>query len=35
MNLTTKQKQTRRHREKTCGGQGGGGRVWDGLGVWG
>jgi len=26
MNLSTKQKQIHRHREQTCGGQGGGGR---------
>ena len=31
MNLPTKQKQT--HREQTCGCQGGGERVQDGLGV--
>ena len=35
MNLSTKQKQTHRHREQTCGCQGGGGKKWDGLGVWG
>ena len=32
MNLTTKQKQTHRHREQTCGGQregGGGGLDWE------
>ena len=36
MNLSVKQKQTHRHREETCGCQGGGmetGR--DGVGVWG
>ena len=33
MNLSTKQKQTHRHREQTCGCQGRGGREWDGLGV--
>ena len=35
MNLSVKQKQTHRHRNQTCGFQGGG--VWgrDGLGVWG
>ena len=33
MNLLTKQKQTHRHREKTCC-QGGGGWRRDGLGVW-
>ena len=32
MNLFTKQKQTYRHGEQTCGCQGGGG--WDRLGVW-
>ena len=34
MNISTKQKQTHRHREQTCGCQGGG--VWEreGLGVW-
>ena len=34
MNLFMKQKQTHRHREQTCGCQGGG--IWgrDGLGVW-
>ena len=30
MNLFTKQKQTHRHREQTCGGQEG--RVWGGMG---
>ena len=30
-----KTKQTYRHREQTCGCQGGRGREWDGLGVWG
>ena len=29
------EKQTHRHGEQTCGCQGGGGREWDGLGVWG
>ena len=29
MNLSTKQKWTRRHREQTCGCQGGNGREWD------
>ena len=33
MNLFTKQKQTYRHREQTCGCQDGG-REWDGQGVW-
>ena len=33
MNLSTQQ--TDSHREQTCGCQGGGGREWDGLGVWG
>ena len=32
MNLPTKQKQTHRHREQTCGGQGGWGRERDGRG---
>ena len=35
MSLFTKQKQTHRHRELTCGCQGGGGREWDELGIWG
>ena len=35
MNLSTNQKKTHRHREQTCGFQGGEGREWDGLGVWG
>ena len=35
MNLFTKQKQIHRHREHAHGSQGGGGREWDGLGVWG
>ena len=35
MNLSTKQKLTHRHREQTCGCQGGGGRERDGLAVWG
>ena len=30
MNLSTKLKQTHRHREQTCGCQGGEGREWDG-----
>ena len=34
MNLSTKQKQTQRHREQTCGCQGEGGQGRDGLGVW-
>ena len=34
MNLSTKQKQTNRHGEETCGCQGDEGRKWDGLGVW-
>ena len=33
MNLFTKQKQIRGHREQTCGCPGGGGREWDGWGV--
>ena len=35
MNLFTKQKQTHRHREQTCGCQGGWACGWDGVGVWG
>ena len=35
MNLSTKQKQTHRHREQTCGAWWGGEREWDGQGVWG
>ena len=35
MNLSTKQKQTHRHRENTCGYQGGGKREKDGQGSWG
>ena len=35
MNLPTKQKQTHRHREQTCGYLGEWRREWDGLGVWG
>ena len=35
MNLSTKQKQTHRHREQTGGCQGGGGWEREGLGVWG
>ena len=35
MNLSTKQKQTHRHREQTCGCQRGGRRVMNELGVWG
>ena len=34
MNLPMKQKQTHRHREQTCGCQGGGRRWRNGLGVW-
>ena len=34
MNLSMKQKQTHRHREQTCGCQGGGGWERDGVGVW-
>ena len=34
MNLSTKQKQTHRHREQTCGCQGEGGWGRNGLGVW-
>ena len=35
MNLSTKQKQTHRHREQTRGCQGGRGSGREGLGVWG
>ena len=35
MNLSTKQKQTHRYRDQTCGCQGGGGRERGGLGIWG
>ena len=35
MNLSKEKTQTHRHREQTCGCQGGGEREWDGLGVWG
>ena len=35
MNQSTKQKQTHRHREQTCGCEGGAGREWDGHRVWG
>ena len=35
MNLSTKQIVTHSHREQTCGCQGGVGREWDGLGLWG
>ena len=34
MNLPMNQKQTHRHREQTCGCQGGGGWGRDGVGVW-
>ena len=34
MNLATKQKQTHRHREQTCGFQGGRGQGREDLGVW-
>ena len=34
MNLSTKQKQTQRHREQTCGCPGAGVMEWEGLGVW-
>ena len=33
MSLPTKQKQTHRRGEHTCGCQGGEGREWDGLGI--
>ena len=35
MNVSTKQKQTHRHREETFSCPGAGEREWDGLGVWG
>ena len=35
MSLSTKQKQTHKHGEQTCGCQEGKEREWDGLGVWG
>ena len=35
MDTSMKQKQTHRHREETCGCQGGGGWGRSGLGVWG
>ena len=35
MNLSAELKQTLRYREQTCGWQGGKGREWDELGVWG
>ena len=35
MNLSTKRKQTRRHKEQTCGYQGGGAWGRDGVGGWG
>ena len=35
MNLSIKQKQTHRHGQQTCSCQGGGGREWERLGVWG
>ena len=35
MNLSTKRKQTHRHRGQTCGCQGGAGWGREGLGVWG
>ena len=34
MNTSIKQKQTHKHREQTCGCQGGETKEWDGLGVW-
>ena len=34
INLSTRQKQTYKHREQTCGCQGRGEKEWDGLGVW-
>ena len=35
MNLSTKQKQTHRHREQSCGCQGGGGLEEGRIGIWG
>ena len=35
VNLPTEQKQTHRHRDDSCGCQGGGEREWDGWRVWG
>ena len=35
ISLSTKEKQAHRHREQTCGCQGGRGREWDGWGIWG
>ena len=35
MNVFTRQKQTHRHREQTCGCHEGGGSKWDGQKVWG
>ena len=35
INISTKQKQTHRHKEQTCGFQGAGGEGWGGLRVWG
>ena len=35
MNLYTEQKHIQTHEEQTCGCQGGGGKKWDGPGVWG
>ena len=34
MSLSIKQKQTQKHREQTCGCQGGEEREWGGQGVW-
>ena len=34
-NPSMKQKQTQRNGEQTCDCQGGGGKEWDGLGLWG
>ena len=34
MNLSSKQKETRRHREQTCGCQGGEGWEREGAGIW-
>ena len=35
VNLSTKQKETHGHEQQTYGCQGGGGRKWGGLGIWG
>ena len=35
LNLSAKQRKTHRHRDQTCGCQGGEGKKRDGLGIWG